>query len=335
MKAKRLDEVRAFLASDSFRGWWVDLAQAREAQGEATRRYEAVLEEATLAEFRAELTQKNAIDTLYASGECEDDGARLIAEASAVENEAMEALAAYEEQRFKASDAWFRLGAIDKSVEELKERLASAKARADGRAEAHKIEAELQKVQREQRSAHETYERESGRKSHLWDTVEGRWGRSMELSLVCAEKQARSLRIRQDAEALFRTAEAHKQEAERLRAEAESLSRERERLEGFLDGLFAHAREKFECIVGDDFLYWGARANDKTAWCVSLISDDRSYNMEVAPLSVYRVTVKEGVRRLDPLPPEGVEAGAPDERIDAWFLGGRAGGASGTSKGGQ
>ena len=305
----------------------MDLAQTREAFKEATHRYEMLLEQATLAALRAELTQKGGIDTLYESGACEDDGARLIAEASAIENRSMEALAAFEEQRFKASDAWFRLGAIDKKVDEIKERIEAVRRRTDGKAEVQRLDGDLQKIVREQRSAHELYERESARKTALWNEVESLWAHSMELSLVCAEKQTKAGRVKLDAERLFHQAEVHKGESERLRAEAESLSRERERLEGFLEGLFAHARQKFDCVVGDDFLYWGTLENGKFAWCVALIADERSYNMEVAPLTVYRVSTKEGVRRIEPVPPEGIDLDGGDRRIESWFLEGRAGGA--------
>ena len=49
-------------------------------------RHVELLAQVNLMEFRAEFTQKNAIDSLYLAGEYEDTAAQLLAEASEIEN---------------------------------------------------------------------------------------------------------------------------------------------------------------------------------------------------------------------------------------------------------
>ena len=327
MKAKRLDELQVLLGSDAFATWWAEVSQVREALSETSRRYEDTLAQATLAEFRAELAQKNGIDTLYGSGDDEDAAARLLAEAATVENRSIEAVGAYEDQRFHASDAWIRLGAVEKTVEEARERVAAARAKGPaGEAEAKRLEAEMTPAVREHRAAHEAYERESARKNRLWEEVEGMWARSLELSLLHAEKKAKAQRVKREAEQLFGAAEASKQRAEALTREGEDLSTSREGLTRRLEGLFRHARDVFDCVAGDDFLYWGARENDKLAYCVPLIGDDGGhYNMEIEPLQVYKVTARDGVGRLEPLPPEGLDPEDGDRRIESYFIQDRRG----------
>lgn len=322
MKAKRLDELQILLEGEDFNTWWRSLTETRGALERCVERYEAVLLELNMSEFQAELAQKNAIDTVYLSGEQEDESATYFAEASRVENDSMQAVSDYEEQRYCSSDAWIRLGAIEKNQEDSRELLAAAQAQGEaGKLEVTHLETLLQKLERERVVALASYGEEVQKKDDLWEKVEDLWARSLQFSLLHAERLSKAARVKREAEALFFMAEQCKQVSDTLRSEADSLAERREGIEASLEGLATEAQARFSCVAGDDFLYWGSRENDRIAWCVSLSSDDRNFNMEVEELGVYRVTSREGVRRLEPLPPDGVDMEEGDRRMEAYFLG--------------
>ena len=111
IKSRRLAEVKDLLASADFEAWWKGLSTARNQLEGVTARYDELLTQAMLTDFRAELAQKNAIDTLYRSGEHEDAASDLLAESSELENQSFKTLSDYEELRFKVSEMWYRLGA--------------------------------------------------------------------------------------------------------------------------------------------------------------------------------------------------------------------------------
>src|SRR5688572_23479361 len=114
MKPKRLSEVRALISQADFQEWWAQLVKSREEARAAQERYDELLSQNTLMEFKAELTQKNAIDTLYRAGECEDTAANMLFEATGLENRSYRVIADFEEQRYKVSELWYRLGAAEK-----------------------------------------------------------------------------------------------------------------------------------------------------------------------------------------------------------------------------
>ncbi len=322
MKVKRLDELRALLEGEEFTAWWQALKQARESLAHCISRYEAVLLELNMSEFQSELAQKNGIDTVYLSGEQEDESAAFFAEASRIENEAMQAVAEFEEQRYRASDAWIRLGAAEKALEDEREALERARAAGEeGRGEIPRLEAAVTRLERDLASVRAAYDADARKKEALWEKVELLWSRSMEYSLLHAERLAKAERMKREAEKKFYEAEQFKQAAETMRAEADRLSEERERLETRISDLRQQARERFECVAGDDFLYWRSQENDRHAWCVALRSDDRNYNMEVEALGVYRVTSREGIRQIEPIVHDDVDPEEGDRRIEAYFLG--------------
>ena len=105
MKARQLSEVREVLNSEPFRSWFDALGKARMAAREATLRPEELLTQVHLMEFRAELAQKNATDTLYRAGAYED--AAAAAQAAHWPSASMVGLPTTKPNRFAASSrAW-------------------------------------------------------------------------------------------------------------------------------------------------------------------------------------------------------------------------------------
>jgi hypothetical protein len=311
MKQKRLAEVRSLVEGDSFNNWFAQLEGARAALGAAEARYEEALAQTTLMEFRAELAQKNAIDTLYKGGEHEDTAATMLAETTDVENKSYKGVSDFEEQRYRASEAWYRVGAAEKNLEEARELKRPA--------------VELAEFERLFKQASDEYDRENGRKARLWDEVERLWAHSAEVSLLVAEQRSLSARVRRRAEALFAAAEQRKQRAKELKDECEAQAAALDAARARVSALKEQAKEKFGCAVGEDFLYFRHRDDQRAAWAVALSADSDSFNIEVRPRVVYLIDRQKGVAFLEPAratPPNLAEA---DQRFEEYFLKGRKG----------
>ncbi len=335
MKVTSLSEVKELVASADFLAWWEDFRRERAAEAAAAEHFDELLAQATLVDFRAELAQKNAIDTLYRAGACEDAAANLLAEATEVENRSFEVVATYEEHRFKVSEIWYRLGATEKAMDEIREQIeATTKALADGaddrsqrremEATLAEAEADLRKAEREHRQIHDDYERETQRKLRLWDEVERMWATSAEMNLLMTEKRAEAGKIRRRAERLFKEAEERKGRAKALRQDADEQSRQRTEHADRLAQILSTARDRFGCAVGEEFLYWRQRDDQTGAYCVSLIDDSDDYNIEIKALVVYRAEKQRGVQFLEPAH-EGRRPEEGDQRFETYFLAGRKG----------
>lgn len=316
MKAKRLSEVRALVAHPEFQDWWHQLQAARAEHRAALERYDELLSQTTLTEFRAELTQKNAIDTLYRAGESEDAAAKMLFEATGLENRSFQAIAEFEEQRYRVSELWYRLGAAEKDLEEKQEQYEKAKAkRGDG---------DLKLAEKAHRAAKDLYERESALKNRLWDQVEGIWDKSAEVGLLVTEHRAQGKKVRRQAESLFALAEQRKLKGKQLRAEAEAAAAAVDGASGQIDALLGQAKDRFGCSAGVEFLYFRQR-DQKLAYCVALVEDSENYNIEVRPLSIYSVDRQRGVAFLEPAGAEPPPPEEGDRRFEQYFLTGRKG----------
>jgi len=306
LKAKWAREVRAILDSEAFGRWLRELAVAREDLGETADRYEELLGQANLMEFRAELTQKNAIDTLYRAGEYEDAAALLLAEATELDNTSFEAVGTFEQHRLRTSDLWSRVQAIEFEIEE---------SRSTGGAKVAELERQLKRV-------HEDYESENAAKQRKWGEVEEFWAGSFEKSLSLCEKKTKGRTVRRQAERLFAEAEELKQRAATLKAEAEAAARARERHEDEVAALIEHARGEFEGYIHEDFVYWPQREGAKAVYVVPLHADLVGYNIDLTPGALYQCERGRGVELLEPVV-AAPEPSADDKRLEQFFCDGR------------
>ena len=320
MKQKRLNEVRALIASPDFQQWWAQLNAARDALKDSEARYEELLGQGTLMEFRAELTQKNAIDTLYRAGEHEDTAANMLFEATELENKSFKGVEDFEEQRSRASDIWYRLGAAEKHLEEAIERKHSA--------------GTIQELEKGLRLITDEYAKQDGRKERIWDEVEKLWARSAEVSLLVAEQRALGKKVRRHAEELFGVAEERKQKTKELKAETEAAATSVEAMKARRSGWLDEARDKFGCSAGTDFLYFRNRDEQRLAFCIALLDDRDGYNLEVKPLAIYQVDKARGVAFLEPARAVLVTQEEGDLRFEEYFLKGRKGESAAHAEGG-
>lgn len=335
MKARWLSEMRQQVASPELKGWWDELLKIRRARDDARERYDELLSQAMLMDFRAELAQKNAIDTLYRADEIEDAAAKMAAEAQALDNASFKVVADFEAQRIHASEIWYRACAAEKQAETLREDLEAHKLRLptvtspsqkkDLEAEIARLDANLRRVDRAHSSLQEENQRELGVKERLWEEVERIWARSMELALVMTERKVQGKKVRAHAERLFKQAEERKQRAHKLRGDADAVAREREAAESKLGRSLEEACELFGCAKGDEFLYFRQKESPKHAWCVALIEDTQSSNIEVKPLAIYSIDQRRGVEFLEPAVESRPSDEEGDRRFEQYFLKGRKG----------
>lgn len=308
MKALSLSELRDLLQGATFAAWWGELSRAHVELREAGARHRELLSQAELMELRAELVQRTAMDAFSDAGVAEEEAARAAARAQELENQALTLVGHYEEQRFRTSDIYFRLGGSERSIEET----ADATAR-------RALEKQLQALRQE-------YAVEDRKRDRLWADVEAAWEASFEQSLLGHEHSDRSRRIRKEAERLFEEAEERKQRSRQLRGEAEAAEREHAAAAERQAKLLERARHELGCAAGERFLYWRHREDKRAAFAVALVDDAEGYAVPVKALQVYSVGPTRGVAFLEPAR-EGlsrsVEAG--DRRFEDYLLGPRQG----------
>ncbi len=325
MKALRLSELRELLQSVAFASWWAEVVRTEAELREAGARHDDLLAQSRTMELRSELAGKGAEEAFARAGVIETDSARVGAEVQRLENQALEMVSRYEEQRFRASDAWYRLGGAERILEERREALAAGRAAARPGGRRAEPE-ELLAAEKAHRALEEEYRRESEKKAGLWDEVEGAWSRSFELGLLAAERATGARRVRGEAERLHREVEARAARARQLSGDAAGALRERDQAAARLDELLGAAPDRFGCVAGRRFLYWRQPENARAAWAVPLFHDAEGYNLEVRALAIYAVSRQRGVAFLEPAR-EGTafseEEG--DRRFQGWFLGERRG----------
>jgi hypothetical protein len=300
VKSKQLSEVREIVNSERFRSWFDALGKARMGAREAALRHEELLTAVHLMEFRAELAQKNATDTLYKAGGYEDAASAAQAEATDLENKSLELVGEFEDQRRLCSELWAAMTAAEEQA------VASNKDRTS--------DTRLKK-------AREEYERETAKKNRMWEDVESMWSASLEKNLAVVENRAKSRRVRRESEALFANAEKSAKSAHALKGESEMTARDQEKAEEAVRDLMGKARSTFDAIVHEDFLYWPVRENNKMVFVTPLFSDNLSYNIELKACAIYQCSRERGVEFMEPV--VETQKARVDTRLDDFFLRGR------------
>jgi hypothetical protein len=323
MRAVPLRELRELLEAPPFASWWSELCSALAAEREAHGRHDQLAAQHRLAELEAEAAQRVAIDTFSEAGHAEEEAARVGAEAQAHEVRALEQVGRFEEQRFRTSDIWYRLGGAERVAEMKREQLAQASLSSlDGGRARTTAETALRLSERQLRSLQDEYAEEDRKRNRLWDEVEAAWEKSFERSLVAAEHGTRSRRIIRRAEQLFREAEEKRARARQVREDTEQLARALAEAGRRKAGLLEDARVLFGCVAGEAFLYWRHPDDQRAAWAVALQEDGTGWNLPVRPLEVYTVGRVRGVAFLEQAReglPLSVEHG--DRRFEDYFLG--------------
>ncbi len=329
MKSLRLGELRELLQGSDFSAWWTDHARAVEALREARTRHEDLSAQSETMLVRSELAQRAAVDALGRAGDAEDEGARLAADAQGLENRALELVGRYEDQRFRTSDVWIRLGGAERLVEERREAAARAKGGPKGRDGATaraQLEAAVADAERQLRDLKALYGREDERRAKLWEEVEAAWSASFERSLLAAERGVAARGVRREAERLFQEAEERRVRAKHLAAEAAAARQAFEEAEERRAALLADTRERFGCVAGEAYLYWRHPDDKRAAFAVALADDPDGTNLEVKALAIYTVGRPRGVAFLEPAR-DGLAPGDDDgdHRFEEYFLGPRKG----------
>jgi hypothetical protein len=317
MKPLRLAELQDLLQGVAFGGWWSEYRAADGRLREAVARAADLAGQVSLAAARAELVQQAAIETLAAVGAIEDDASRFSAASQEAENRSLDAVAAYEEQRQLASNLWLRLSGAERDVDDRRRRVDEARSRMtsgdrsgahDARVDLEDEELRLNRAGRRELDLDEAYRRHGARKDELWREVERLWAESLELSLLVAERGVERQRRHREAEALFREAEERQVRARQLGKDRDAARADEAQARQARRAVLSDARQRFGCIAGERFLYFGRGEGEKSAWAVALEDDAGSYGAPVKALSVHAVERQHGVSRLEPAREAGAEA---------------------------
>ena len=330
MKLKWLKEIKELLKSTQFAKWWQEFTEAQNDYRESIERYEELLTQAHLMEFRSELAQKNAIDTLYKAGEYEDNAAQMLAEASELENKSYEAVGTFETKRIACTDLWHKVGAsehrlneVERTVEELQESIkneASKSKISDLKSEIKKPKSEIKKLKKEYNTIAKLFKKEIKSRDKMWEEVELIWSQSLELNLRMAELKMKGVQVRTRSEKLFKEADESHKKAVELKSEAEQAELRKEQIQKRIEELYSIASDRFQCVAEEEFLYWPQRENQKMVYCIPMFSDDTNYNMEIKALNIYQVDRIRGVEFVEPIKPEDAISDDEDTRIDEFFV---------------
>jgi hypothetical protein len=282
MRALGLSELREILDGAAFAAWWTELTRAVTAHQAASERQRDLRSQTEQMELRSELVQRSAMDAFSRGGEAEEAAARLGAEGQELENRALSLVGVFEEQRFRSSDLWYRMGGLERTLEDTTDPSARKP-----------LERQLPVLQRE-------FHAEDAKREKLWAEVEALWDRSLERSLLSNDHAARARRIRREAERLFKEADERRQRARQLAAEAEAADREVSAAAERRTTLLERAAREFGCAHGERFLYWRHRDDKRAAFAVALVDEAEGHDPEVKALSVFRVGPRRGVGLLEP-----------------------------------
>ncbi len=327
MRAVSLRELRELLEGQVFLSWWKEYEAALGAEGEARARQEHLADGLRIAELEAEAAQRRAIDAFSEAGAAEEEAARIAGEAQAHEVRALEHVGRFEEQRFRTSDLWYRLGGAERQVEVRREALASVGAGPEADKARAQADAALRQAERQLKGLRDEYAAEDRKRSQAWNDVESAWERSFERSLLAAEHGIRSRRIIREAEQLFKEAEEKRARVRAAREQVDEAEKAAVEATRRRAGLRDTARERFGCLAGEFFLYWRHPDDQRAAFAVALGEDLTGWNLPVRPLEVYTVSRARGVAFLEPAReglPLSVDEG--DRRFEEYFLGPRRSG---------
>ncbi|MGC9044492.1 MAG: hypothetical protein ACP5KG_11625 [Myxococcota bacterium] len=336
MKSKYLKEIKNLIESPAFKEWWVRYNEKQKEISHLTSEIDNILAEENNHLFNANLVQKKALDRIEESSQMDALAARWLAEASDLDNKSYEAVAKFESKRVEVSELWFKVGALDHELETIKSEINTLRERLQNASDRQEVinlrttlknkEQTLESLNREFSKISEQYEREAARKKKLWEDVEMIWSMSIEYNLKVAEAQAKSRKFKREAERLLQESNYFNRKAKEKHAEIEQMNSEREKNVKYIEELLRLAREKFECIAEDEFLYWQQKENSQMVYCVPLITDLDNYNIEIRALNIYQVDRTRGVTFIEPLVESSKRiSDEEDTRIDDFFLKGRNG----------
>jgi len=326
MRARWFNQVRELISGNDFIAWWKRFSATQMDLTRTKVRLDELLTQENLMQFRADLSQQKGIDRLYLSGSYEEKANQMQFVASELENKSYSAVAKFEEKRIQVSELWFKVGALEHRMEELRTNIESLKSKqgqgqskSELAAEIKLREVDMKKLQKEHKKVFEDYELESAVKQKLWAAVEEVWGQSLECNLKSAEGKIKSRSIKNDSEGCFIEAEVNKRRAQELSKEVVETRGQVTALEEKLKKMLDEASTVFNCIALEDFLYWQERESNRFVYCVPLVNDAVNCNIELKALAIYQVDRQKGVEFIEPAMSSAKAPESADRRLDNFF----------------
>ncbi len=300
------------LASKSFLEWANRHAALREK-----------VREARIAELS--VTGDPAVEMMFRAGELDEQAAKFHAEYAAVENQSLEALAAYESQRMRATQNWMVWHAAEKRVEDVRAEInevsteleAEKKRNGDVSRLSDRL-AELAK-QRDQLAmaaveAKGESDRQYAERLRLWELVEDSWHRSLRANLARSEYAYQARRSRSEAEELF----AGSALESTLSEEDATAAVDREE-RAYFEHLDA-GRDLCKCVLIEEFLFIPITDDSKWVWCVPLVDEPDEFNVQLTRLAIYQIERGRALDYIEPVAVAELESSEDDDpRLDAFF----------------
>jgi hypothetical protein len=328
-------ELRQLLASEGFTTWYRRFDELRQTIAAARQRHDEFLAEQSLLTFQVDTLQRAADEAVFGAGELDERAAQAQGEVMQHDNTSFAVLGAYEEQRLRATASW-------EMVDELDERLFSERRQGSdiqarmAAAERSRLPESVPEVERllvrqrenaqavsqlvgELEAARTQLKTDEAKKSALWQKEQEVWVNVFRASMARAELGYQAARTRREAERLFARAEVARRRLLDLNAEAESTARELADQESALRQHLEDGRKQLGCALVAEILYWPHEADMKTALCVPLITEREHFNVQVTPLSMYKIEVARGLERLEPIGAEALGGEIDDPRLAAFF----------------
>lgn len=308
-------ELRVLIDSSDFVDWSQRHAELRQAVSK--RRREELLE-----------SGDPAVEMMFRAGELEEQAAKYYAEYAAVENESLEKLSAYESQRMRATQYWMVWHAAEKRLEDARAEVSELTAQAEAAkksksADALKIHERLRESekQRDQLATIATRtktesDRQYALRLSLWEKVEDSWHQSLRSNLARSEYAYQARRCRAEAEALFAGA-LDDNESRSSDQDATVAVQEAERQ--YFEHIDA-ARERFSCVLIEEFVYVPIADDSKWVWCVPLVDEADQFNVQLRRLQVYQIERGRALDYIEPVAMAELETmDDEDPRLEMFF----------------
>lgn len=305
-------ELQQLIASDGFREWAATHDRLR-IQVKAARVGELAV------------TGDPAVEMMFRAGELDEQAAKYYTEYAAVENQSLEALAAYESQRMRATQYWQLWDAAEKRVQdartqvnELSSEIEAEKRRkgdvsrlSERLKEAERQRDQLAKVAEDSKTESD---RQYAERLRLWDEVEDSWQRSLRANLARSEYAYQARRSRSEAEALFAGTEVDAPMNEQdATAAVEAAERD----------YFAHldaGRDAFKCVLIEEFVFIPIADDSKWVWCVPLVEEPDEFNVQLSRLAIYQIERGRALDYIEPVALAELESAEEDDpRLSAFF----------------
>ncbi|MEL7305926.1 MAG: hypothetical protein AAGJ56_08850, partial [Myxococcota bacterium] len=245
-----------------------------------------------------------------------------------VENDSLEKLSAYESQRMRATQYWMMWHAAEKRLEDARAEVSELTAQTEAAKKSKSVDAqktqerlrEIEKQRDQLASVATRTKTESDRqyalRLSLWEEVEESWHQSLRANLARSEYAYQARRCRTEAEALFAGA---LDGTEPRSSDEDSTAAVQEAERHYFEHI-DEARDRFRCVLIEEFIYVPIADDSKWVWCVPLVDEADQFNVQLRRLQVYQIERGRALDYIEPVAMAELETmDDEDPRLELFF----------------